>query len=337
MVMNSYKTLLILLILPLNSQISIESPPIHKHTNNIIRQKINKKIQLSRVPASKSKIQTYNKTILTYKRKMKYPPNSYPINHKMMGDPISNTYKQDIKSTIINDMTILAWSEKNYYTPQDEFAKFYIQIKSPLKKVVPTLSIHAYTRTDNQKIKYKKISDHLYEGKLSLKNITYGNHHIVLNIRSQKDEFNTVNTINYSKRYLNDLHIIDDQISSTGDLNFNFEADVLIKGNYLVQSTLYHLNKPIGYTEKIMALDRGRHYNYLSFYGKIINNSKKSGPYTLKNIKVSYINEDLSLNILPHINILYQSAEYTNDQFHNLDFNDPIIREKIAMVKEKGQ
>jgi hypothetical protein len=229
---------------------------------------------------------------------------------------------------------VKAWSEKNYYESRDKKASFYIQLITQDTNGEFNLEIVSKIRNSNRRVKFERVSSNLFKGSITTDELKYGDHQLMINLTLNGDEFNTVNSFSFRKRYIESLEIRYDISDSTGNLKVSFNTEVLVAGNYFVQTSLYFNGKPIGLAEKMYSVDIGVHELDLEFYGKVLYDTNKSGEFEIKHFRISYIETGLHMINLPKIETNYFTNSYHFDQFHNNSYNDPVILNKLSKLKD---
>lgn len=257
----------------------------------------------------------------------KYPPNSYPIDHKKTGDILQAKYQTQTEKLWSDESPkyqLQIWSPKYYYDETDKSIVLNYSVTTPSR-----LEITLEKKKINKAIKGSGLI------RIPLNDLEFGDH--LLKISSfgsqQKEVIHTTRVITYQERMYQYNGITQDKVSNQGDLNFTVDFDIYHKGHYLLEATLYNENDEIiALSEKTYLLDTGEQQIDLSFYGKILFQQKSEGRYKIKFMTLTKVDENLNLKRSSLIRADYTSKHYLYDQFHDNDFNDEVQLAKAMQI-----
>lgn len=271
-------------------------------------------------------------TIHLYRKLAHFPESSRPIDHKKSSDILESRLELDKKHTLIpgTQISFISWSDKNRYTTGDEEITLYVK----LSKQIDNLKIVSELKGEkiNLKLTYKKISNLTYRAIISTSELKEGDYMNVISAKmTEKLDIASVNTFSLSREYYKFLGTKSDYISSEGNLIFESNFDIKIKGDYLMEGSLYYRNQIIGAAEMTYSLQTGNQNLILDFYGKIIYDKKVKGELMLKNISLSYVKPTLSIISSQILKSKYKSHPYVYDQFNKESFNNRVILDKVGM------
>ena len=272
------------------------------------------------------------KTREIYQEMINYPDYSTPVDHKKSIDYIENKFAPDIKQILGNNdpsVTMVAWSEKNYYSLKDEVIRFYA-IFSRKGKNINAQKIKA-SLNSGVEIQFQSQSLGYYMGELDISQIKTGQYLLQIDANAGGETLTAVSGFKVEGQYYEFDKMKRSFLDSNGNLVFEHQVHILKAGTYLLEGLLYDSRgKIIASAHNAVELAQGLQTINLNFYGYIFYKKKMSGPFNLKNIQLAYVDENLVNHGEQLVVLNAFTDKYDWDQFNSSPFNNPIIDEKLA-------
>lgn len=300
---------------------------VQKTTNN----NFNRSISSNRTPSSinDSKNNVINHVVMSEKKFKRFPPYNRPLKDKTM-DPIVRTHSIDyrvMRGQHKDSLSLSVWSEKPYYSLNEDIvirakltgksiiqnAKLTARLEDPDRKISYKFPLRYFKGSYNHIIPISKVTkpglykvfiDYYDPKKVKEKNIHAS---VVFMISNPEAKF--------TGKYLEKL--------IKGNLIFTAQIDVSMNyakhESYYVQATLYDKDdNPIAVTQSQQYLTKGKHWVNLIFYGSLIFDHKKNGPYYIKNIQLA--KAVMPLQFAPPKKLSFKTKKYAFNDFTSEDF-----------------
>jgi hypothetical protein len=268
------------------------------------------------------------------------PPNILPLENSP--DPLaSNGSGGSPRETVFPDETKLiakTWKNGEYFRMTKDEVQLYLEVE----KEDNTIPVEATAQIYN--------SDHEMIKEISYQETTKSNQYMA-SFRPEGDDFSRKLGKFYVKIKATEsedsenrksIHLLEafalnyematfrnrfrSKISKAKHLDFSAMYNIYQSGRYLLEATLYdNQGQLVGYTENIVTLKRGRHWVPFQFYGQLFHLKKASGPYHLKCISLSYINDNLSTVDAKVYQTSYKTKTYRYDDFSSTPYDDIVV------------
>ncbi|MBI3396574.1 MAG: hypothetical protein HY042_12105, partial [Spirochaetia bacterium] len=162
---------------------------------------------------------------------------------------------------------------------------------------------------------------------------------VVLKAQADGAEFTATNGFNVG--WLNIRHTGKFRDRAASDekgnhLYIDAEFEVKRSGTYHIQGSVYDDdNEGIGWAQNRVKLEPGTHMVTLRFYGKMFCDTRKNGPYILKNLVYA------NTGVMPgprsqNQENLYKTGEYKYSQFTCNSFEDPLLLQKAKQMEAEA-
>ncbi len=251
---------------------------------------------------------------------------------------ISNSSPADETQSVENQMIeIKSWKNKNYFIYGEDTVELFATIKSMGGETLPaSIQGQVFTAHNNHigTITYNLNQSGIYHGAFqpTLKSTdSLGNFHVKLNIKIGNRNVKMIESFSLNTRKATYRNRISYKI--TEDKNISFKALFRISepGIYLFQGSLYDANdRLIGISEIPLELGRGNAWVNLDFHGNIFYAKKINGPFTLKNMAIFQVREDLSSHGQEMIQTNLTTEYHGWEEFNSNSATNDLIHGKIS-------
>ncbi len=260
-------------------------------------------------------------------------------------DPIARQYTPVPDVTEENDYSVAVWTNQNYFLIQENPVELFLEVSSKDVKV-PIISAEATIYNSKhvayKTIKYVATSEKTYSYKATLpvsESATediQGNYYAKITITTKDNQtihkFDSF-SLQYRKASFVKNHI-SSRLSRNKDLSFRVKYKVYQSGQYIVMGTLYNSdNQLVAIKESPVKLSRGSRWVDFDFHGFKFYNEKRSGPFKLKNITLSYVKPNLSTVNEEYITVNHITSDYKWDEFNPIPYTDAYAKEKASLIE----
>jgi len=264
-------------------------------------------------------------TRATYLEASKYPATSTPVDFTKTEDHLEMRFTDEPKFLKVGRTIVKLWSQKLYYNRAKDMVKIFYSFKQAKTSNTKLL---LKGKNLNKTLISTQVDELTYAATISAKTLDEGDYRVTLEVNNKAD---VSTSFAVRDHHIDFLKIENDSISSTGNLIFTSKLDVHIKGDYIIEGTLYSKGIQLASSEVVMTFDKGEQSFDLSFYGKILHDQKIDGELELRNISISYVKPSLASKNLGLIRANYKTIPYSFDQFHNISFNNRLLLDKARI------
>ena len=311
---------------------SIKHSQKKKSKNNLSPEKeksMSSKTRKEEKSLNRRQVTQKRKTKKVYKKMVDYPHYSTPLDSKKASDFIEDRFKKETRTISSPEdprLSIVSWCSRNYYTKEDE-----IIVKARLLNAGKVVRGNVRGKLKSgKKLDFKRSSEGSYQATISAENLDFGGHMVKVSATFAGQELKTINQFKLMRQYYTFKGVKGGTLDSQGNLTFDVQFDVEEKGAYLLEGTLYKKDKIIAIAENTVRLGEGEQRVPLKFHGHLFYKRRLDGPFKLKNLQFSYVNENLETHgnaklIKPQ----FLSKKYAWDQFNNQPYFNETIGQKL--------
>jgi|GEM_PF-1016901 len=125
--------------------------------------------------------------------------------------------------------------------------------------------------------------------------------------------------------------------TKNGSLIINAQINVKKEGFYIINANLFDASgEPVAYSIYKKNLSKGINYVELLFFGKVLRDSRRSGPYVLKNLRGYLLlpGQNPDKQVMTQVLKAYTTKEYDADSFSDSEYDSEFKRKKIEYLKK---
>jgi len=283
---------------------------------------------IERIRAIKEKTELYQSVLKDHDTFSRYPGNNVTITSAEQ-DPLIQQFSVDERTTLSDDKTaaLTVWSDQVTYQ-RGEVVTIFAKLTDENGAPIPSKFSAQLIYSGNENIQALDLIDKNLDGvnkvsftanELGGKLLQAGMYKaIIVNDVNKLIDSVTFMLSDPGARFTGEYR---DSLNAQGNLVIEAEVEVSIKDRFYLQASLYtELSDPIGITQMTAALDKGKHWLALEFYGLMIRDSKTAGPYLLKNISLARVT--MPMQRAPLIHPQYLTQPYELSQFSAQKYSD---------------
>ena len=291
-----------------------------------------------RSPASASEPIEFERNIeaskAIYKKMSQYPTTSRPLNPQWDIDPIENKYgpqTHDDHGLDSFERTLSTSMDKSYYSTHDKDIVLNISTffsNAPVPSEIKIIRNKKWVLTPYQ------LDEGQYKLHLSPSEIGVGTHHLSVHAFIRDEEVVSQVSFRVDEHYVDDKGQSKAELDQEGNLVFSHSFDFLKVGNYLIEGTLYDsegqlvakANSTIQNADGLQSIE-------LNFYGFIFYEQKLSGPFELRYVEVTKLDDNLASSGNQLFTLSKKSPSISWDQFNSAPFQNQEMLKKLSHLK----
>ena len=311
---------------------SITKPQKSK-IKNIYRKPSSKKTKRTKIKRLSFNQRNQEKSLKIYEKVRTYPPTTEPLSGTIKDDPLRVKYSsQETSSMGSKNSSLKIRMNKTQYNLKDDII---LSVES-FYSGKPTESRIKINQKDTV-LREEVISNQgLKSLKLNSKDLGIGDHMIEIEAFIKDEKVYSTLGFSIQKRQAKWISSLESFIDSSGNLSFINEFHFYEPGNYTIKGILYDKDGNLIGSANSFLRDASKAMEVnLTFYGKLIYDSKQSGPYFLKTLEISKIDERLSSESSSYVELNQATTDYSYQSFTHESFYNEVIERKIASLKEQ--
>lgn len=265
-----------------------------------------------------------------YEKISTYPHYIKVLNGGEENDPLMLKHEgQRLESIGYNNASVTVETNKTYFDIEDNIT---IKVMN-FFNAKPEEGINLLRLNQAQLYKSQRL-DHSQIISIPASKIGTGKHLLQIESYINKERVYTSLGIEIQRSNTEHIKTKGSFVDSIGDLVFTNKLRFNNNGLYVVRGILYDRhNQMIAQSQSFVRVNSQVIDVDLKFYGKVFNDLRRSGPYTLKRIEVNKVDDNLSYESSEYFVISHKSPYFDFNQFRNDSYLDQDIEKKMNWLQ----